>query len=464
MKTSGSFNENLNLKMKFSHFRSLLLAIILLAYSCKDESVAPALKLFSISLNGANLVDGMDNVPTVSSLGIVFSAAIDPAQFEKEFSISPSPASMMFNYANQSSKVTVGLVLELNTTYQVFLGQGAIGQNGGELDSPLSRSFTSLENEIIYSLPPCTSASNDCLQTISIGADGTGDLDFYSSFPIYEELAEWQELEAALLVVHGANRDADNYFNFLMATLQAANLEDKVVLIAPFFKNNQEASGNDAYWTNTGWREGNNSLDPASASSFEVMDRVLEQLADKAHFPVLKKILITGHSSGGLFTHLYAAANKQDGHYPHLAFEYIPANSQYYYYPDGQRIDENTNQLYTPSGCTGYAIYPIGFNILPPYLSETSEGAFNGQFTSRSITYLLGNGTGPDPTLNTSDCYATLLGSTRYRRGENMFRYMELAFPGGHNHQKTIVAGIGHDGQSMYQSTEFRSLLLQLLN
>ena len=438
--------------------------MMLLPLSCKKDSVAPTLNLFSITLNGANLVDGITNVPTTSSLAMVFSAAVNPADFEREFSISPSPVSMVFSYANQSSKVTVGLVLELQTTYQVSVGQGAIGQNGGALDSPLSRSFSTLENDIIYALPPCTSATGECLQTVSIEAGGTGGFDFYSSFPIYEERAEWQELEAAIIVVHGANRDANNYFNFLTATLQAINLEDKVVLIAPFFKNNQEASANGLYWTNTGWRDGNNSLGPVAVSSFAVVDKLVEQLADKTHFPVLKKIIVTGHSSGGLFTHLYAAANQQEGLYPSLAFEYVPANSQYYYYPDGQRIDENSDQLYTPTGCTGYDIYPIGFNILPPYLSATSEGDFNGQFTSRSITYLLGNGAGPDPTLNTSDCYATLLGPTRYRRGENMFRYMELAFPGGHNHKKTIVAGIGHDGQGMYQSPEFRSLLQQLLN
>lgn len=449
--------------MKFNHLL-LLLAIILLPFSCKEDGAAPTLSLFSITLNGANFVDGIANVPTASALAMVFSAAIDPVGFEKEFSIAPAPVSMAFRYANQSSKVTVDLVLERQTTYQVFIGQGAVGQNGGKLDSPLSRSFTTLEDGIIHALPPCTSATGECLQAVSVAAGGTGDLSFYSSFPIYEERAEWRELKAALIVVHGANRDAGNYFNFLAAALQGANLEDKVALIAPFFKTSQEASANELYWSSTGWREGNNSLGPAAVSSFDAVDKLVGQLADQAHFPVLEKIIITGHSSGGLFTHLYAAANKQEGLHPGLAFEYIPANSQYYYYPDGQRIDEATSQLYTPAGCTGYDIYPIGFNILPPYLSETSQEDFNSRFTGRSITYLLGNGTGPDPTLNTADCYATLLGPTRYRRGENMFRYMELAFPGGHGHQKTIVAGVGHDGQGMYQSAEFRSLLQQLLN
>lgn len=451
--------------MKFSHAILLFLVLMLLPGACTKDDDAPAtLSIFTTTLNGANFTDGLDNIPLNTSIVAVFSSAVLPVEFEKEFTLSPTPTSQTFAYSNQSSKVTIDLVLAPQTTYQVSIGQGKIGQNGGSLESPFAHSFTTMADDIIHSQPPCTSATNDCLQTISLTNGTAGDFDFYASFPIYEEMAEWQDLEAALIVVHGANRDADNYFNFLINTLQAENLADKVVLIAPHFKNGQEATGNDFYWTDTGWREGNISLGPAAISSFEILDQLLGQLADKAHFPNLKKIIVTGHSSGGLFTHLYAPANKAEAQFTDLTFEYVVANSQYFYYPDGQRIDESTNQLYTPTGCTGYEIYPAGFNIVPPYVAAIGKDNFDSQFTSRSITYLLGNGNGADPTLNTSNCSATLLGPTRYQRGENMFRYMELKFPGGHNHQKTIVAGIGHDGQGMYQSPEFRSLIHQLLN
>ena len=452
--------------MKINPNRWLFLALIALTISCSDDDVeTEALSVFSITMNGANFVDGMDNLPVSSSIAIVFSAAVNPAEFEKEFSISPAPASMQFSYANQSSKVTIDLALEFSTSYQMIIGTSPFGQKGERLDGAIFRTFTTMADGVIYSLPACTSATNDCLQTVTLTGNSSGDVDFYSSFPIYEEMAAWENLEAAIIVVHGANRDADNYFNFLMSTLQANSLEQKVILIAPFFKNQQEASGNDFYWTNTGWRSGNNSLGTNAISSFEVVDKLIEQLADESHFPVLKKIIVTGHSSGALFTHLYAAANKVEATNPDLVFEYVPANSQYYYYPDGQRINESNNQLYIPAGCTGYDFWPAGFNIVPPYLSATDISAFNSQFINRSITYLLGNGTGSDPALNTTDCAATLLGSSRYNRGENMFRYLELVFPGGsHKHQKTIVNGIGHDGQGMYQSPEFRALLAQLLN
>ncbi len=452
--------------MKINPVLYLFLALIALTVSCYDDDVeTEALSVFSMTINGGSFVDEMDNLPVSSSIAIVFSSAVNPAEFEKEFSISPAPAGMQLSYANQSSKVTIDLALEFSTTYQMTINSSRFGQNGSQLESAVSRTFSTKADGIIYSLPACTAATNDCLQTVTLTGNSSGDFDFYTSFPIFEELAEWKELEAAIIVVHGANRDADNYFNILMSTLQANSLEQKVMLIAPFFKNQQEASGNDFYWTNTGWRGGNNSLGTNAISSFEVVDKLIEQLADESHFPVLKKIIVTGHSSGALFTHLYAAANKVEAANPGLVFEYVPANSQYYYYPDGQRINESNNQLYTPAGCTGYDFWPAGFHIVPPYLSAMDVATFNNQFTSRSVTYLLGNGTGSDPALNTTDCAATLLGSSRYNRGENIFRYMELAYPGGdHQHKKTIVNGIGHDGQGMYQSPEFRMLLGQLLN
>ena len=143
---------------------------------------------------------------------------------------------------------------------------------------------------------------------------------------------------------------------------------------------------------------------------------------------------------------------------------YVVANSQYFYYPNEQRVDEATNELYTPSSCNGYNFWPLGFDIQPNYLSNTSESVLNDQFKNRKITYLLGNGTGADGALNESDCAAVLLGSSRYQRGKNMYRFMELEFGESHQHERVIVEGIGHDGQAMYQSATFRMLLQNLLD
>ncbi|PSR12810.1 MAG: hypothetical protein DA408_12185 [Bacteroidetes bacterium] len=443
-------------------------ALILLGSACKKEMATPdPITTLSVTLNGANLTSGATNIPTEATLVMVFSAALDPAAFEAALAItSPvgSPATAI-TYANQSAKVTLVLDLVEETTYTLTIDDRPIGQRGERLSGQLALVFTTAASGIINTLPPCTSSSNDCLQTVSLSSgSGSADFSFFSSFPIYEENAEWTDLTAAVIVLHGVERNAADYFNYFMTTLLQQNLAENVILISPFFKNAAEAAPGDYYWGGSGWREGQNAISTEKISSFAVLDQLIGQLADRQHFPALEKIIVTGHSSGALLAHLYAAANRAETNHPDLTFTYVVANSQYFYYPDGQRINENTNQRYTPTGCAGYDFWPQGYQATPPFLSTTPLAEFNAHFSERSVNYLLGNGGGSDNAFNSTNCYATLLGSTRFRRGENMFRYMELAYPGTHHHTKTIVNGIGHDGQGMYQSSEFRALLTDLLN
>lgn len=439
---------------------------LLTTFSCtKEDTVSGAITLLSATINGSTLSDGLQNVETTVTIELVFSSPVSAQAFESAFSFQATTDLPEYGltYTSQATRVRITGELQAATTYTLQVNDAAIGQNGEQLEGSFSRSFKTAEDGIITSLPPCTSGTNNCLQTISVTAEGTADFQFYSSFPIYEEMAKWEELTAVVIVIHGLSRNADDYFNYLMQSLQAEDLENNTLLIAPFFKSEAEAQDGEYFWSSTGWREGQQSSSPARASSFEIVDQLIAQLANEAHFPVLEKIIVTGHSSGGLFTHLFAAANKSEAAYPDIKFDYVVANSQYFYYPDGQRINENTSQLYTPGGCTGYDFWPLGYAVAPSFVGATNADAFNVQFVQRAITYLLGNGTGSDGALNTTDCYATLLGSTRYKRGENMYQFMELAYPGTHNHSRIIVNGIGHDGAGMYSSDTFKMLIRQLV-
>mgnify|MGYP006280883219 FL=1 len=176
----------------------------------------------------------------------------------------------------------------------------------------------------------------------------------------------------------------------------------------------------------------------------------------------MENIIIVGQSSGGLFVHTYAAATDIEQKHPDLQFRFVVGESQYFYYPDDRRVNESSNTLFTPSTCTGHNIWPLGYRTAPPYVSNTDLQTLNAQFLERELIYLLGNGTGSDGALNTNECRATLLGSSRYQRGENMMTYLNLAYP-GHSHRKVIAADITHDGSRIYQSQAFRMLLNDLL-
>jgi pimeloyl-ACP methyl ester carboxylesterase len=450
----------------FLYLKGLAFLMLTLLVSCGKEEQEESISLISGQINGTNIFSSNQHVATTANITLSFDAALRPDGFESAFQFNTSaiPPELVFIYSNQSTRVEIAMELEPGIDYEVTIASGiSIGSQNQQLEEPLIFSFRTAEDmDTITSGDPCTSATNDCLHTYTFD-DGTeeGDFEFFANYPIYLDNASWENLTSAIIVIHGVNRNHNDYFSWAGNAIRSIDQEENTILIAPQFKTEAESQGNDLFWSGNEWREGQPSVDPFNISSFAVIDSLLARLSDREHFPVLEKVILTGHSSGGLFTHAYAAANHAE-EIVSFEVEYIVANSQYFYYPDGQRVDENSGQLYTPGNCTGYSFWPLGYDFAPEYVAQLSLESINQQFAERSVHYLLGNGSGADGSLNTADCSATLLGSTRYKRGENMYAYMQERFP-GHNHKKVIVEGIGHDGQGMYGSSEFMSLLQELL-
>lgn len=316
-------------------------------------------------------------------------------------------------------------------------------------DAPADTSFT-VED-------PCLTSSC-ALRTMTLDA-GSADLtmEFYANYDMLREEAIWGTLKSAIIVIHGNSRNANEYFNWLTNATLSLNKQNETLLIAPQFKINSDLGGNQEliYWSSNGWKRGfqSNNITSVKYSSYDIVDSMIQVLADKARFPNLEKIIVTGHSAGAQFTGLYAAASPMEDLVTGVEIDYIVANSQYFYYPGNQRWNPGTSTFEVPSGCTSYADWPYGYGSPTAYLSRFSAADVSNRYVNRNITFLLGtldiftNGT-----LNTSDCGATLLGENRFVRGENMFRYIETFFPGVNNHQKVIVSNVGHDAAAMYNS------------
>jgi hypothetical protein len=444
----------------------VLVLLFFLFTGCSNDSGIEELgqiNVISLTVEGGKVTSGMDNISINPKLRFVFSRSIDAASFEQALKINPSSNLTItsINFTNNSTVVEVLLNLDYATTYQVMLDR-AIGIKGESLTQSINFSFKTQIDDTIYERPPCLNTSTCKQSTIITHTTGKGNFDFYANYPIYEEKAKWQKLEKAVIVVHGASVNPDDYYRYMTTTLEALGISKKTVLIAPDFKSTAGTSG-DLYWSSLGYRDGKASNGTTQISSFEVLDILINRLADKNFFPVLNEIVITGQSSGGLFVHTYAAGNRSESNHKNIHFEYIVSESQYFYYPTNERIDEQTNKVYVPTNCNGLQFWPFGFEVVPKYVSTMDRATFNDRFVNRSITYLLGNGSGSDSELNITDCEAVLSGLSRYKRGENMYLYMNLKYP-NHKHKKTIAQGISHNGSAIYNSPEFRSLLTQLLN
>jgi hypothetical protein len=453
--------------------RSLYLLIsfsILLLCCGEEEPENPSLELLSITANGIPLVDGTINVDTEANIELTFSGALDANRFAAAFQLEATAGStvseLSISYGNAASKAIINTTLAAATEYRLRVSAGLLGQDNSILGQAIERTFTTRAGGPITSLPPCISASADCLRStqVSPGSGGQGTFTFYSSFPLDLDNARWENLTAAVIVVHGLSRNADDYFNYLMSSLRNERREEETLLLAPYFKNAAAATPGELYWSNSGWREGQGATAPANISSFSVLDEILAILGDPSQFPVLETVVIAGHSSGALYAQTYAAASTAEEQYPNLNFHYVVANSQYFYYPLDIRYDPASQDFGPVTGCPTYNHWPLGFVNTPAYLNGTAKEAVDTRITTRKLTYLLGTQdivtTG---TLNTADCEAVLLGENRFRRGENIYRLVETRFPALQQSEKVLVNGVGHNGQQMFQSAEFISWLSQTL-
>ncbi|NVK83229.1 MAG: Ig-like domain-containing protein [Cytophagia bacterium] len=446
----------------------ILLLLVLCGCGGGEDTTPEEITLLGINANGGSISNGATNIPIDTQVEFVFSATLNTSSFMAALTVTTSSGTPDFSvsYSNASSKAILSFEdLDYETQYEIKIKAAAIGSNGQVLSQDIVLAFTTMEDGVVREMPACTSASQDCYRTVSLqdASQNSGNFRFYANYPIYLENAQWEKLKYAIIVVHGANRDADNYFNFLVNPLNSEGLMENTILISPEFKDNSTASNNDLYW-NSDWREGQKSTSNTKISSFEAIDAILTRLSDREAFPVLEKVIVTGHSSGGLFTQVYGLANQAESQISHLSFDYVVTNSQYFYYPDEKRYDEQNNQFYTPSGCASYNQWPLGYTNPPAYVSAQGETQMDANLLSRNFTYFLGNGSQADPALNTNDCGAILLGSSRFKRGEHIYAWLESEYSSQHNSTKVVVDGIGHDGQGMYQSNDFKTLLGDILN
>ncbi len=212
----------------------------------------------------------------------------------------------------------------------------------------------------------------------------------------------------AVFVIHGTNRNADDYLSYL------ADLD--TLVIAPEF----QASGPGMYWS-SGWKEGNKSLDEERVSSFEVLDRMVETFNGAA---------VIGHSAGGQFVTRYATGTRMDD------LTFIVANPSSYLYLDTTRPVSGI--------CPDYNEYRYGLENLNTYMSV----GVAPDYPDREVIYLLGSrDTEIDSNLDTS-CAAKRQGRNRYDRGKKFYEHLAEHY--GHQvHTQVIVYGVGHSPSQM---------------
>ncbi len=212
----------------------------------------------------------------------------------------------------------------------------------------------------------------------------------------------------AVFVVHGTNRNASEYLDYL------DDLD--TLVIAPYF----QETGPGLYWS-SGWSRGDRSKDAQRVSSFEVVDRMVE---------MFHGVAVVGHSAGGQFVTRYAAGTRLQG------LTFIVANPGSYMYLDATRP--------VSGDCAGFNEYKYGLGHLNSYMIA----GVAPDYPDRDVIYLLGSeDTKIDQYLDTS-CEANRQGLNRYDRGLGFYQHLARRY-GRPVHRLSIVQGVGHSPSKM---------------
>lgn len=297
-------------------------------------------------------------------------------------------------------------------------------------------------------------------------AAGTGVDPVYESVPLDRPNPA---IVRALIVVHGALRNADVYNKSGQTAIAAGGAAaGGTVLVTPQFLADVDVKGwklpaDTLRWTTTSWEGGEPALGPSPLSSLAVFDAIVALLANRANFPNLKTIVIAGHSGGGQMVQRYAVAGHAAqalGGTSGIAIRYVVANpSSYVYFTPERPLASGGFGPFDAASCPKYDTWKYGVHGMPPYVTE-SPSVLESTYVGRDVVYMLGmNDTDPNHPALDKSCMAEAEGPYRLARGRSYYAYLQMRHPSGLAHKLIEVPGVGHDGDAMFTSPQGRAVL-----
>ena len=130
-------------------------------------------------------------------------------------------------------------------------------------------------------------------------------------------------INKAVIVIHGQNRNADDYFNSIYDIASGSGIASETIIIAPQFLitldlNHWQLGNTIVFWSGTTpWSSGGQSNSTSEhprdfeISSYTVMDSLISHIL--LTFPNTQEIVLVGNSAGGQYVNRYAAGSDQEG-------------------------------------------------------------------------------------------------------------------------------------------------------
>lgn len=319
---------------------------------------------------------------------------------------------------------------------------------------------------------PCTRPTMECTRWVLLHG-GPARIRVFATYPLDQRNAA---ITRALVMVHGAGRNADHYFETSTAAGFLADALGNTIILAPrFAASNDTVAANEVLWPNRheNWRSGGMVEADTSLTSFDAMDQIVRTLADKKVFPNLTHIVVAGHSAGGQFVTRYEMTNTIDDGKLGVQLSYVVANPSSYAWPvaerprpvgdaypftaddealgpDGEKVHGDfTFGMPRGAELPTYDDWPSGLEKRTGYSARLTEDQLRRQLAERTTTYLLGQVDvlplgGFDSSPN-----AMAQGPTRRARGEAFYKYVTEKMGAEHS-AAIIVPECGHNDRCIY--------------
>ena len=345
----------------------------------------------------------------------------------------------------------------------------------------------------LFAGTPCITTDATCTEWVILQGGPARSL-IYRTYSLDERNPQ---ITRAFIVIHGTNRDADNYYRTALAAAFLGGALDDTVVISPRIASSERGcmdklAPNEVSYACSGdsWRAGGPTAGNAKLTSFDFVDEILRKLARKEMFPNLKHIVVAGHSAGGQFVNRYEMANQVHEKLG-VPVTYVVADPSSYAYLDNTRptsaawpvsagapgyvpappaapagaagrsgrgtADGRANtppSIFRMPGdgrnCTTYDQWPYGIEHRGGYSARLTDDELKKQLASRPTTYMLGELDILPLGGFDGSCSAMAQGPTRLARGIAFGKYVNEKF--GAHHETKVIPLCGHNARCIFTS------------
>lgn len=322
---------------------------------------------------------------------------------------------------------------------------------------------------VLGSCAASAAARSSCSRKFPVATDGF--VPFCSSQPIH---TPDDRIERIVLSLHSSNFDAGMAFSNVQAALAEASepAVSRSLIVAPqFLIKGRPEVGVDAglvFWAvNPFWgsskaltRGGRTEL---RLSAYEVLERLLDYLAEPKRFPNVQTIIVVGHSAGGQMVNRFAAFSRFGSVTgQRFAVRYVSMNpSSYLYFDDQRTVPGEPRSFRGPTAearaaCPDFDRYGYGLEKLYAVHRQAmlTPAAMRRQYEQQHVIYLVGGADTERGEGLSTQCAAEIQGHTRLERAR--FYYSHLIGHFGASIQARqileVVPGVGHSGRRMLAS------------